>query len=211
MFRPFRGQLAGVFPQQDSFALVILAFRQNCLHHLLFLLGQIGELDCCCNRKFSIVDPDFQSNRQFIDAEIIRHGTAFQVVLSPHNIPAFGLVAVNATSLVFPDFIRVFQLFQFLDNIIPAPLTNHLGVTQRQYSRLFRGQHFGERALQDIGFNDINPCVMVGKIFFYDTGKWALRSNSGVLPVMTGQHFVFKPILVRFDLSDNGRNQNTIL
>ena len=173
MFRPFRGQLAGVFPQQNSFALVdlILAFRQNCLHHLLFLLGQIGELNRRRNRKFSIVDPDFQGNRQFIDAEIIRHSTAFQVVLSPHNIPAFGLVAVNATSLVFPDFIRVFQSFQFLDNIVPAPLTNHLGVAQGQHSRPFRREHFREGPLQDIGFNDINPCGLSGKILFNDTGK----------------------------------------
>ena len=213
MFRPFRGQLAGVFPQQDSFALVdlILAFRQNGLHHLLFLLFQIGELNRCRNRKFSIVDPDFQGNRQFIDAEIGGNRTPRKVILCAQSIPAFYPVEVTSTSPVFPDFIRVFQPFQFLDNIVPAPLTNHLGVAQGQHRRLFRGQHFGEGSLQDIGFNNIDPGVVIRKIFLYDTGEFPVCDNGGVLPIMPCQHFVLKSILIRFNLSDNGRDQNAIL
>ena len=65
--------------------------------------------------------------------------------------------------------------------------------------------------MQDIGFNDIDPCVLIGKVFLDDTGEFPVCERGGVLPVVTGQHFIFKPILVRFDLSDNGRNQNTIL
>lgn len=35
--------------------------------------------------------------------------------------------------------------------------------------------------------------------------------NGGVLPIMPCQHFVLKSILIRFNLSDNGRDQNAIL
>ena len=134
-----------------------------------------------------------------------------KVIFRSQSIPAFYPVEVTSTSPVSLDFIRVFQPFQFLNNIVPASLTDHLGIAQSQYRCFFRGQHFGERALQDIGFDHINPSILIGEIFLDDTGKFAVCNNSGSLPVSACQHLIFKSILIWLNLSDKSRHQNTML
>lgn len=62
--------------------------------------------------------------------------------------------------------------------------------------------------MQDIGFDHINPSIFIGEIFLDDTGKFTVCNGCGVLPVMTGQHFILKAIFIPFDLADDGGIQD---
>ena len=62
--------------------------------------------------------------------------------------------------------------------------------------------------MQDIGFDHINPSIFIGEIFLDDTGKFTVCNGCGVLPVMTGQHFILKAIFIPFNLADDGGIQD---
>ena len=79
LFGALRGQLSGIFPQQDSLSLIdlVLIFRKYIVNHLLFLFGQKGELYGCHNRELGVINSPFQRSNQLIDAEIVGYGAAF--------------------------------------------------------------------------------------------------------------------------------------
>ena len=64
--------------------------------------------------------------------------------------------------------------------------------------------------MQDIGFDHINPGIFIGKIFLDDTGKFTVCNGCGVLPVMTGQHFILKAIFIPFNFADDGGGQDPV-